>query len=142
MRTKRLDSGQDHFPILRVTGPVQRLVLVLGDQLDPNASALTQLDKARDAIVMFDVAAESTHVPSYKQRTALFLSAMRHFALGLQRDAYRVHYTALDDPENTQALGSDLQRAIRIFKPKALVCTHPGEWRVNELSTGMPGAGP
>lgn len=50
MRTKRLDSGQDHFPILRVTGPVRRLVLVLGDQLDPEANALTQFDRARDAI--------------------------------------------------------------------------------------------
>jgi deoxyribodipyrimidine photolyase-related protein len=132
MRAKRPSLRQSRFPILRVTGPVRRLVLVLGDQLDPEVSALAQLDKARDAVVMFEVAEESTHTPSHKQRTVLFLTAMRHFALDLHRDGYRVHYITLDDLGNTQALGSELRRTVRTFKPKLLVCTHPGEWRVKQ----------
>lgn len=132
MTTKQPTSRQDCFPTLRATGPVRRLVLVLGDQLDPEVSALTQLDKARDAVVMCEVAEESTHVPSHKQRTALFLAAMRHFALDLHRDGVRVHYIPLDDPDNTQAFASELQRAIRTLKPRILICTHPGEWRVKQ----------
>jgi deoxyribodipyrimidine photolyase-related protein len=111
---------------------VVRLFVVLGDQLDPKVSALAQLDKARDAVVMFEVAEESTHVPSHKQRTALFLAASRRFAWHLHRDGYRVHYIALDDRENTQAFGSELQRAMRTLKPRILICTHPGEWRVKQ----------
>ncbi|MFN0137885.1 MAG: cryptochrome/photolyase family protein [Phycisphaerae bacterium] len=105
---------------------------MLGDQLDSKVSALVHLDKARDAVVMFEVAEESTHVPSNKQRTALFLAAMRHFALELHRDGHRVHYVSLDDSDNSQALGSELQRALRTLEPEFLVCTQPGEWRVHQ----------
>lgn len=132
MRTKQPPSVRDCFPALRITGPVGCLVAVLGDQLDPDVSALAKLDKARDAVVMFKVAEESTHVPSHKQRTALFLAAMRDFALDLHRKGYRVHDITLDDPENTQAFGRELRRAISILKPELLICTHPGEWRVKQ----------
>lgn len=132
MKVKRPSPKRDRFPTLKVVGPARRLFIVLGDQLDPDVRALSELDKARDVVVMFEVAEESTRVPSHKQRTALFLAAMRHFALDLHRDGYRVHYVALDDPENTQAFGSELQRVIRTLKPRILGCTHPGEWRVKQ----------
>lgn len=133
MNTKRRTHEHERFPKWSVAGPVRRLVLVLGDQLDPNASSLTQFDKTRDAVVMLEVAEESTHVPSHKQRTALFLAAMRHFALDLHADGYRVQYIALDDSENTGTFGSELQRAIRTLRPAILRCTHPGEWRVKQV---------
>jgi deoxyribodipyrimidine photolyase-related protein len=109
---------------------VRHLVLVLGDQLDPHATALDGFDAAQDVVWMAEVAEESTHVWSSKPRTALFLSAMRHF-----RDAERargrvVRYTTLDDPENTQTLGTELARAIAAERPERLVCTEPGDWRV------------
>jgi len=116
----------------RVTGPIRRLVLVLGDQLDPRAKAVADLDPARDAVAMFEVAEESTHVPSHRQRVAVFLAAMRHFAVDLRRGGLRVHYVPLDDPDNTQALGSELQRAVRALRPDTVVCTQPGEWRVRQ----------
>jgi deoxyribodipyrimidine photolyase-related protein len=68
------------MPKLAVRGRVGRLSIVLGDQLNPHAEAITDLDKSRDAILMMEVRQESTHVPSHKQRTVLFLSAMRHYA--------------------------------------------------------------
>ncbi len=118
------------FPPLRVRGSVRRLVLVLGDQLDEDAAVLRGLDKARDAVALFEVAEEATHVPSHKQRTALFLAAMRHFALDRHRAGLRIHYVTLDDPDNTHALGRELERAVRRLRPETVVCTQPGEWRV------------
>jgi deoxyribodipyrimidine photolyase-related protein len=56
------------------------LVLVLGDQLDLKATAFDGFDPAQDAVWMAEADEESTHVASSKQRIALFLSAMRHFA--------------------------------------------------------------
>lgn len=132
MSESRSARAPRRFPGLRGGAPVRRLALVFGDQLDPDVRALTDLDKAHDAVAMFEVSGESTHVPSHKQRTALFLAAMRHFALDLHRDGYRVHYVELDAPENSQALGSELQRTIRVLKPEIIVCTHPGEWRVKQ----------
>ena len=62
----------------------RNLVLVLGDQLNADASAFDGFDVERDAIWMAEVAEESEHVWSSKPRIAIFLSAMRHY-----RDALR-----------------------------------------------------
>jgi deoxyribodipyrimidine photolyase-related protein len=121
------------MPKLAVRGPVGGLAIVLGDQLNPDANALKGLDTPRDAILMMEVNEESTHVPSHKQRTVLFLSAMRHFARDLARRGYRVHYIRLEDPDNTQSFGDEIERAVRDLKPDHLLCTHPGEWRVKNL---------
>jgi deoxyribodipyrimidine photolyase-related protein len=79
---------------------------------------------------MMEVANESLHVPSHIQRTALFLSAMRHFAAELVRRKHQVRYVELDDPENTGAFDTEIIRAISALKPAEILCTHPGEWRV------------
>jgi deoxyribodipyrimidine photolyase-related protein len=118
------------FPRLSVRGPVRRLTVVFGDQLDPQARSLTCLDKRRDAVAMFEVAGESTLGPSHRQRTGLFLSAMRHFALDLHRRKYRIHYVRLDAPGNIQSLQGELQRALRALRPEEVLCTQPGSWRV------------
>jgi len=93
---------------------------------------------------MMEVASESRHVPSHMQRTALFLSAMRHFAATLVRRRIRVRYVALDDPENTGAFETEIARAVTALGPSQIVCTHPGEWRVLAMlervrnATGIP----
>ena len=66
---------------------VRHLIVVLGDQLDPSAAAFDGSDPACDVVWMAEVAEESTHVWSTKMRTALFLSAMRHFAHDRRADA-------------------------------------------------------
>jgi deoxyribodipyrimidine photolyase-related protein len=120
-----------------------RLVIVFGDQLDLDAALVRSLGPD-DTVLMMEVAGESRHVLSHVQRTALFLSAMRHFAAELTRRKIRVRYIALDDPENTGAFDTEIIRAVAALKPSVMVCTHPGEWRVLEMlhrvrdSTGIP----
>jgi len=110
--------------------PVRHLVLVLGDQLDRGASALDGFDPSQDAIWMAEVAQESEHVWSSKQRTAVFLSAMRHFAAELRAQGWPLHYVALDAPDNCGTLAGELAKAIAVHRPQALVMTAPGDWRV------------
>jgi deoxyribodipyrimidine photolyase-related protein len=114
---------------------IRNLVIVLGDQLDEASSAFDEFDPALDVIWMAEVMEESTHVWSSKQRTTLFLSAMRHFAHSLRLrqsggTAWRVDYTALDDADNTGTLASELARALQRYPPAKLVLTAPGDWRV------------
>nr|MCU0921092.1 cryptochrome/photolyase family protein [Burkholderiaceae bacterium] len=71
---------------------LRSLVLVLGDQLDLEAAAFDGFDPGADAVWMAEVAQESTHVVSSRPRTALFLAAMRHFALALQAAGRPLHY--------------------------------------------------
>ena len=79
---------------------------------------------------MAEVAEESTHVWSSKQRIAVFLSAMRHFAGHLRQQGLPVHYTRLDDAGNPGTLGLALGQAIAALKPVSLILTAPGDWRV------------
>jgi len=110
--------------------PLRHLVIVLGDQLDMDAACFDGFDLAQDAVWMAEVAEESTHVPSSKQRTAFFLSAMRHFAQALRAKGRTLHYTHLDEPSNPGTLAGVLARDIARLRPSALVLTAPGDWRV------------
>ena len=109
---------------------LRNLVVVLGDQLNEDATALLDFDPAQDAVWMAEVAQESTHVPSAKQRSTVFLSAMRHFAQRLQGRGIPLIYTQLDAPDNAGTLAGELEKAIAGSRPDQLVMTAPGEWRV------------
>jgi deoxyribodipyrimidine photolyase-related protein len=109
---------------------LRHLVLVLGDQLDLDAAAFDGFDVAHDAVWMAEVAEESTHVWSTKPRSAMFLAAMRHFAQALREAGRPLHYTALDDAGNRGSLAAELDATVERLKPRALVMTAPGDWRV------------
>jgi deoxyribodipyrimidine photolyase-related protein len=109
---------------------LRTLVIVLGDQLDLDASGFDGFDAATDAVWMAEVAEESTHVWSSKPRTAVFLAAMRHFALALRGAGRPLHYTRLGDEGNPHTLAAQLQADIARLRPKALVMTAPGDWRL------------
>lgn len=113
-----------------MTAPRKRLILILGDQLDENASALSDFDSAHDTVWMAEVREESTHIASSKQRSTVFLSAMRHFAALLQTRGWSVMYRHLDDPDNSGTLAGELAKAIAQVKPEQLLMTAPGDWRV------------
>jgi len=122
----------------------RRLLLVLGDQLDVGMPALEDLDRERDAVLMAEVRGEAEHVPSHRKRTALFLSAMRHFALELIGKGYRVRYVRLDAEGNTHSLGGELERAVTTLGPEVVRVVEPGEHRVRRMleeaadSAGVP----
>jgi deoxyribodipyrimidine photolyase-related protein len=109
---------------------LRNLVIVLGDQLNLDASAFDGFDAMQDAVWMAEVAEESTHVWSSKPRTALFLAAMRHFAIALRSEKRPLHYTQLDDAGNAGSLAAQLQQDITRLHPQHLVMTAPGDWRV------------
>jgi deoxyribodipyrimidine photolyase-like uncharacterized protein len=107
---------------------LRHLVLVLGDQLDLDASGFDGFDATQDAVWMAEAAEESIHVWSSRPRIARFLSAMRHFAMALRHAGRPLHYTHLGEGPDT--LGAALAAAIERLRPQALVMTAPGDWRV------------
>ncbi|MBC7681301.1 MAG: cryptochrome/photolyase family protein [Ferruginibacter sp.] len=123
---------------------LRKLVIVLGDQLDLASSAFDGFDPAQDAVWMAEVAEESTHVWSSKQRIALFLAAMRHFAQALREAGLPLHYTRMDQPGNRGSLAAELQFAIETLAPRACVISGAGDFRVYQsiravaLETGVP----
>ena len=123
-------------------GRTRHLVVVLGDQLDRGASAWDGFDPAQDVAFMAEVAEESTHVWSSKQRTALFLAAMRHFAATLQAERLPLLYRRLDDPSNRGSLQAELTVLLEQRRPDRVVVTEPGDGRVRDaLRTATAAAG-
>ena len=115
-----------------------RLVLVLGDQLTPSVAALRAADKARDVVVMAEVMGEGTSVPHHPQKIALILAAMRKFAAALEAEGWRVAYSKLDDPENSQTISGELLRRASEFGASEVLATKPGEWRVLRDLEALP----
>jgi deoxyribodipyrimidine photolyase-related protein len=116
----------------RAGASVQRLRLVLGDQLDPDGPHFSALDPSRDRFVLIEAPGEAAHVWNHKARIALFLSAMRHFANELHGRGFRFIYVTLDDPRFADAPGL-IERLARVLDEsgaRELVIVEPGEWRL------------
>ena len=114
------------------------LVLVLGDQLTETLSALRAADPARDVVVMAEVMEEGTYVPHHPQKITLILAAMRTFAAALTAQGWRVAYSRLDDPDNTQSLATEIVRRAAEFGAEHIHLTRPGEYRVETALMGLP----
>ena len=109
---------------------VGRLVLVLGDQLTETLSALAQADKARDTVVMAEVADEAAYVQHHPKKIALIFAAMRKFAQALEQDGWTVAYTQLDDTDNAGSIVGELLRRAAQTGASEVLATEPGEWRL------------
>ncbi len=112
------------------------LRVVLGDQCSATLSSLEGLDPAADTVLMAEVAGECTYVRHHQKKIVLVLSAMRHFARALRARGVSVHYTTLDDPENTHSLGGEVLRAVQRLRPDRVVVTACGEWRLAQEIAG------
>ena len=44
--------------------------------------------------------------------------------------AHDITYVEIDDPDNSQTLRGEIERAIAELRPERLLCTEPGDWRV------------
>jgi deoxyribodipyrimidine photolyase-related protein len=105
-----------------------RLNLILGDQLNRDSLLWQDADKDKDQFWMAEVSAESTDTPSSKQRTALFLSAMRHFADKVHNDGFKLRYIAIS--EGFEDFDSALTATLEDADVDSVRCVLPGDARL------------
>lgn len=113
--------------------PLGRLILILGDQLDRNASVLQDFDPSQDALWMAEVQEEADYVWSHQLRLAYFFAAMRHFREELRAQGFPVHYHELTpDPaaDRGPTLAEILRQDVVRLQPRQLVLVRPGDHRV------------
>jgi deoxyribodipyrimidine photolyase-related protein len=115
---------------------IDRLILVLGDQLTPTLASLRAGDPATDRVLMVEVMEEATYVGHHKKKIAFLFAAMRHFADALRALGWTVDYVTLDDPGNSGSFTGEVARAIARLAPQRIVVTHPCEWRVLDAMQG------
>jgi len=119
------------------TGAVMTVLrVILGDQLSLDLSALDDLDRGRDVVLMMEVVEESTTVRHHKQKIVLVLSAMRHFADSLRQSGVTVDYVRLDAADNTGSFTTEICRAVARHQPRRIVVTEASEWRVQASVEG------
>lgn len=111
---------------------MRKIILILGDQLSLDISALDGLDHKNDLIIFIEAREEFSYVRHHKQKIALIISAMRHFADLLREKGCNVEYIYLDDPDNSGSFSKELSRAVKRFKAEQIVVTEPGEFRMLE----------
>jgi deoxyribodipyrimidine photolyase-related protein len=108
---------------------MRRLYLILGDQLDRDSLIFKDVDRDNDCFWMAEVAEEATHVWSHKQRIALFLSAMRHFAAELREQGLPLTYQHLKQ-HNFNSLADALADTLKTNQPEEVWFVKPGDYRV------------
>jgi deoxyribodipyrimidine photolyase-related protein len=114
------------------------LRFILGDQLSRSISALDDIKKETDVVLMAEVQEEATYVRHHQQKIALVFSAMRHFAQSLEGEGLKVDYVRLDDGDNSGSFTGELERALERHDCDRVVVTEPGEWRVREMIEAWP----
>ncbi|MEL6953449.1 MAG: cryptochrome/photolyase family protein [Pseudomonadota bacterium] len=107
-----------------------RLVLVLGDQLSENLSALGEANRETDTVVMAEVVDEASYVQHHPKKIAFVFSAMRKFAKRLGEAGWDVRYTRLDDDDTSGSIVGELLRRAQESGAKEVLATEPGEWRL------------
>jgi deoxyribodipyrimidine photolyase-related protein len=117
---------------------VARLILVLGDQLSPNLSALAAADRDTDLVVMAEVADEAAYVRHHPKKIAFVFAAMRKFAAELAQAGWTVAYSRLDDPGNAGSIPGELLRRAAETGAREVIATRPGEWRLIGLLDEVP----
>ncbi|MBG1232781.1 cryptochrome/photolyase family protein [Aestuariivirga litoralis] len=107
-----------------------KILLITGDQLSLNLSALRAVEPAHTHILLAEVVPEATTAKHHKKKIVLVFSAMRHFAEELRRAGWNVDYVTLDDPENSQSLSGEVKRAMTRHQADTAVMTAPNDYRL------------
>ncbi len=103
------------------------LIPVLGDQLSLQNPALRSSDPKQSIVVMAEVIEESTHVWSSKMRSAVFLSAMRHFKEELIKAGWTVDYFHLGQYPSLEHAWAG---ASKKHQSTTIRVCEPGDWRI------------
>lgn len=109
------------------------LRLIFGDQLDRDSAIFDGVGKD-DIVLMAEAWGESLHVRSHKNRSVLFLSAMRHFAAEISGDLIpkqRLEYWRLDQHKHRDLIDLIAER-VDALAPKSIAVVQPGERRLLE----------
>ena len=106
------------------------LRLVLGDQLNPTHSWFEQ----RDATIIYtlmEMRQETDYVLHHAQKVLGIFAGLRDLAAYLTAQGHRVHYLAIDDPDNTQSLTGNIDQLLKRYGCSRFEYQQPDEWRLD-----------
>ena len=96
----------------REAKPAEEVALICGDQLNEQHSWIAGGPVPTRLFVMMEIRSETDYARHHIQKVVAFFGAMRLFAQRLQELGHRVHYVALDDPDNAQSFAANVYRIV------------------------------
>ena len=103
----------------RDTQPAEEVSLICGDQLNEHHSWIATGPVPTRLFVMMEIRTETDYARHHIQKVVAFFGAMRLFAQRLHELGHRVHYLALDNPDNEQSFAANVHRVVRTWAPAA-----------------------
>ncbi|MBC7684774.1 MAG: cryptochrome/photolyase family protein [Bdellovibrionales bacterium] len=115
------------------TKPAAKLTLrlILGDQLNLQHRWFNEIDDATIYVLM-EVRQETDYVLHHAQKILAIFAAMRDFARQLGEAGHRVHYLAINDASNLQAMPANIDALIEQYRATAFEYQAPDEWRLDQ----------
>ena len=107
------------------------LRLILGDQLNLQHRWFKEIDDAT-VYVLMEVRQETDYVLHHAQKILAIFAAMRDFARQLREAGHRVHYVAIDDACNLQALPENIDALVAQYEASTVQYQEPDEWRLDQ----------
>lgn len=102
------------------------------DQLSQEISSLKNLDKIFDHIVFIETKDQFMDLSHHKKKIAFIISSMRHFAIELSNQGYKVIYLKMDDEPNSQNLLTEFDKIINNISCKNIILTKPNNYNLSE----------
>jgi deoxyribodipyrimidine photolyase-related protein len=127
---QKLERHQGMFRSLSTKSKNSMILLpILGDQITLDNPALKSTAPSEAIVLMVEALDEQLHVSSTRMRSAVFLSAMRHFEKTLSSRGWTVRYMKLGEHAH-RTLSEAWLAAIQELKPSVLRVCEPGDWRI------------
>jgi deoxyribodipyrimidine photolyase-related protein len=107
---------------------MNKLRLILNDQLSFNIPTLKKVDNASDTLMFCELIEDIPLVKPHQKKLAFLWSAMRHFAQALALEGFRIRYLCIEDPKHSGSLEGELLRALDELRADQLILTEPSQW--------------
>ena len=111
---------------------MKTLRLVLGDQLNSQHSWFKRND-SNVVYVLMEVRTETDYATHHIQKVVAFFSAMQQFAALLTQYKHQVLYIKLNDKDNLQSFGANLDQLIKVHSITHFEYQFPDEYRLDVL---------
>jgi deoxyribodipyrimidine photolyase-related protein len=107
------------------------LRLILGDQLNSKHSWFAEVDEAV-TYVMMEIRTETDYATHHIQKVVGFFAAIRQFSGALKEKNHNVIYIQLNDKDNLQSFGENVQHLITKHRFTHFEYQLPDEYRVDQ----------
>ena len=125
-------NWNETIAVCRDTQPAEEVALICGDQLNEHHSWIATGPVPTRLYVMMEIRTETDYVRHHIQKVVAFFGAMRLFAKRLHEQGHRVHYLALDNPDNEQSFAANVHRVAALVGARRFCWQQPDEYRLDE----------